>query len=247
MKQINEAIYTPTGQRSMLSLLIGVSALIPILLQEHLSPIIVLGPILIIIGTSLVGNQLIQQVPHWVVLNVTSIIVVAYSAYAIGITLSLQLVVAFAIGLFVYDIVAVNLGAMQGMSESMLPKGLPITFLIPHNRAFSYEKFSEVIENNGLAGLHESNQGVMMLGIGDIVIPTAIALSAGQLGTNVATEYFIVTIPQISILVGGLLGLGLLVWARLPRAIAALTVSVPGSLLGLAAGYILDPKILLAI
>lgn len=247
MRRINEFIFTPTGQRSVLSLLIGISALLPILLQEYLSPIIILGPVLIIIGTFLVGNQTIQRVPHWVVLNATSVIVVAYSAYAIGITLSLQLVMVFAIGLFIYDIVAVKLGAMQGMSESMLPKGLPITFLIPHNQEFSYGKFSDVIENNGLAGLHESDQGVMMLGIGDVVIPTAIALSAGQLGTNIATNNFIVTIPQISILVGGLLGLGLLVWARLPRAIAALTVSVPGSLLGLAVGYLLDPKILLTI
>lgn len=246
MARKRDLMYTPAGQKSILSLLIGFSALLPILLQQYLSPIVVLGPALIIVGTFIVGNKSLQQIPHWVVLNATSFIVVGYSAYAIGNTLSVQLTVLFALGLFIYDVVAVKYGIMQGMSESLLPKGLPITFLIPHSKEFSYEKFSSVIRESGLAGLHESDQGVMMLGIGDIVIPVAIALSMGQVGTNLGTIDYIITIPQLGVLLGGLIGLGLLIWARLPRAIAALTVSVPGSLIGLVAGYMIDSQIVLA-
>jgi presenilin-like A22 family membrane protease len=79
-----------------------------------------------------------------------------------------------------------------------------------------------------------------MLGIGDGFLPAALAVGAGTFGTATQIGVFSATLPQLTTAAGGIIGLALLMWADLPKAIAALIVSVPGALVGLGLGLLVE-------
>jgi len=217
--------------------------LTPALFERHLSPIIVAGPAAILIGVYVINMNRGLPLPRWVLLNATSLIVVGYSGYAVGITLPFRWLVVAVFGFFIFDILAVKTGTMQSMSESLLPRGLPIMFLIPHRREFDFEEFGSIISSDGLEGLHGSQHGAMMLGVGDLIIPVSLAISFNASSTSLALGPLSTTFPKLGTVIGGAAGLLLFAWVRLPRAIAALTIAVPSAFLGLAIGIVIDPTI----
>lgn len=234
-------IYTPSGQRQLLLTILTAGVVLPVLFAEYLSPVIVLSPIVVIGGTLLVRRGLPEAIPTWITFNCVSFFIIIYAACTIGTTLPVHLLVLFLLGLLVYDIVGVETGKMQEMNQTMLLSGIPIVLLLPHSPDFSYDSFRDIIREDGLEGLHGSPHGVTMLGIGDAVLPAALGVGAGVVGT--AHHFGPVTITAVQSLaaLGGVLGLAALIWADLPRPIAALTVSVPGALLGFVAGLLVDP------
>lgn len=133
---------------------------------------------------------------------------------------------------------------MQSMAAKMIHWGIPIFILVPHTKEFDFGRFRSLVDEEGLEGLHGSDQGVSMLGIGDGFIPGALAVSAAAISTTIVLGPAAITIPQLGAAFGGIGGLAILMWAELPRAIAALIVSVPGALLGLSIGYAIDPLII---
>lgn len=132
---------------------------------------------------------------------------------------------------------------MQSMAGKMISWGVPIFIMAPHSEEFDFQKFVDIIQEEGLEGLHESNQGVSMLGIGDGFLPGALAISAVSLGSITLFNPIGLTFPQLGAALGGIIGLSLLMWAELPRAIAALIVSAPGALIGLGIGIGIDQVI----
>lgn len=234
-------IYTAAGQRQLLVSILTAGITLPVLFSSYLSPIIVLAPVVVIGGTILVRRDAPDFAPTWVVFNCVSFFIIVYAAYTIGTTLTLPVLVVFLVALLGYDIIGVETGAMQSMNQTMLTASVPIMLLLPHSPEFSYSSFREIIRRDGLEGLHGSKHGVMMLGIGDAVLPAALAIGCRSLGTVHQLGVVSVTVPQVSVVLGGVVGLGILIWAELPRAIAALTVSVPGALLGLVLGVLVDP------
>lgn len=234
-------IYTPSGQRQLLLTILTAGVIFPVLFAGYLSPVIVLSPIVVIGGTVLVRHGLPKAIPTWITFNCVSFFIIIYAAFTIGTTLPVHLLVLFLLGLLVYDIVVVETGKMQEMNQTMLLSGIPIVLLLPHSPEFSYDSFRNIIREDGLEGLHGSAHGVTMLGIGDAVLPAALGVGADAVGT--AHHFGPVTITNVQSLaaLGGVLGLAALIWADLPRPIAALTVSVPGALLGFVAGLLVDP------
>lgn len=237
----NSHIYTPTGQRQLLLGILSVGVVLPVLFAEYLAPIIILSPFVVIGGVLLVRKGLPEVLPTWVTFNCVSFFIIVYAAYTIGTTLPLPLLFVFLLALLVYDIVGVETGKMQSMNRTMLMASVPIVLLLPHSQRFSYASFREIIDEQGLEGLHGSEHGVMMLGIGDAVLPAALGIGTGVLGTAYHIGPLAVTVTQLTTALGGIVGLSLLVWADLPRPIAALTVSVPGALIGFGLGIIVDP------
>ncbi|MHC3381703.1 presenilin family intramembrane aspartyl protease [Haloarcula sp. H-GB5] len=234
-------IYTQSGQRQLLLAMLTAGVVFPVLFAEFLSPVIVLSPVVVIGGTLFVRHGFPKGIPTWITFNCVSFFIIIYAAYTIGTTLPVHLLLLFLLGLLVYDVVGVETGKMQKMNQTMLLSGLPIVLLLPHSPEFSYDSFRDIIREDGLEGLHGSAHGVTMLGIGDAVLPAALGVGAGIVGTAYHFGPVTITTVQCFAALGGILGLAALIWADLPRPIAALTVSVPGALLGFVVGLLVDP------
>lgn len=247
MAQVSEesafprSIYTPEGRRTLLIGIVSTAILIPSLFTPHLEPVVTLFPIVLITGVYLVRSGRPARVPTWVVFNTFSAFVIVYAAYSFGTTFQLELLALFLLGMIVYDTLGVKGGQMQSMAGKMIQYGVPLFVMVPHNRGFSFSSFREIVSEKGLEGLHESDHGISMLGVGDGFLPGALAVAAGSIGTKFTVGMFTLSIPQVTTALGGIIALGILMWAELPRAIAALIVSVPGALLGLVVGLMLDP------
>ncbi|QLH82150.1 presenilin family intramembrane aspartyl protease [Halosimplex pelagicum] len=247
MAQVSEtstvpaSIYTPEGRRTLLIAIVSTAIIIPSLLTPYLEPVVTLFPIVAITGVLLVRSGRPARIPTWVVFNTFSAYIIVYAAYSFGTTFQLELLALFLLGMIVYDTLGVKGGQMQSVAGKMIQYGVPLFVMVPHNRAFSFEAFREIVSEEGLEGLHESDHGISMLGVGDGFLPGALAVAAGNLGTQFAIGPVAVSLPQVTTALGAIIALGILMWAELPRAIAALIVSVPGALLGLAVGLLLDP------
>lgn len=253
MAQVSEtstvppSVYTPEGRRTLLIAIVSTAIILPSLLTPYLEPVVTLFPIVAITGIYLVRSGRPSRIPTWVVFNTFSAYIIVYAAYSFGTTFQLELLGLFLLGMIVYDTLGVKGGQMQSVAGKMIQYGVPLFVMVPHSRKFSFEAFREIVAEEGLEGLHESDHGISMLGVGDGFLPGALAVAAGSIGTQFAVGPIAVSVPQVTTALGAIVALGILMWAELPRAIAALIVSVPGALLGLAVGLLLDPVALEAL
>ncbi len=235
------SVYTPEGRRTLLVGIVSTAILVPSLFTDYLEPIVGLFPLVTILGITLVRTGRPAYIPTWVVFNAFSAFIIVYAGYSFGTTFQIELLALFLIGMIIYDTLGVKGGQMQTMAGKMIQYGVPLFVMVPHNRAFSFDAFREIVTEEGLEGLHESEHGISMLGVGDGFLPSALAVAAGSIGTQFAFGPVTISIPQVTTAIGGIIALAILMWAELPRAIAALIVSIPGALLGLAIGILIDP------
>lgn len=247
MAQANErapslpSIYTSKGRQLFLTITVSTAILIPSLLTVYLEPIVTLFPLILLLGVLLVRTGRPRAIPTWLVFNAFSSFVIVYAGYSFGTTFPIELLALFLIGMIIYDTIGVKGGQMQTMAGKMIQYGIPLFVMVPHNQSFTFEGFRGVVTEEGLEGLHGSEHGISMLGVGDGFLPSALAVAAGSIGTQFALGPIGLSTPQVTTVLGGITALSLLMWAELPRAIAALIVSVPGALLGLAIGLLIDP------
>lgn len=247
MSQLNAApersysIYTPEGRRTTLIAIVAFAIFVPVLITAYLEPVLTFFPIVAALGIYLVRTGRPSVIPTWIVFNIFSCYLMIYAAYSFGTLLRVEVLVLFLIGMLVYDVVGVKGGQMQSLAGKMISWGIPLFIMVPHTSNFSFDAFREILREDGLEGLHGSDHGVSMLGIGDGFLPGALAVSAGALGAAFTAGPIAITIPQLGAALGGIISLALLMWLELPRAIAALIMSVPGALLGLTIGLLIDP------
>lgn len=238
------SLYTPGGRRILLVTLVTIAILTPTLITDYLEPVVTFFPIVALIAIAMVRTGWPSAIPTWTIFNTFSVYLMVYAGYSFGTMLPPKLLILFLLGMLVYDLVGVKGGQMQSMAAKMISYGIPIFILVPHSKAFSFEKFRDIVSDEGLEGLHGSDQGISMLGIGDGFLPSALAVSAGAYGTAAHLGVLSLTLPQLTTALGGIVGLAILMWADLPKAIAALIVSVPGALIGLGVGLLVEHLLL---
>jgi presenilin-like A22 family membrane protease len=220
--------------------MVSLCIITPVLFTQYLEPIRTIFPIVALTGIILIRRGIPSFIPTWIVFNAFSCYFMIYAGYSFGTQFSTKLLLAFLVGMTIYDMIGVSGGQMQSMATRMINYGVPIFVLVPHSRSFSFEEFRNIIKEDGLEALHESDHGISMLGIGDGFLPGALAVSAGGWGTTMELGLIEITPPQIGAAVGGIISLMILMWAELPRAIPALIMSVPGAIIGLGIGYGVD-------
>lgn len=233
-------IYTDNGRKTFLIAIVSISIITPLLTVEYLEPIQVWFPIVAVTGIILIRKGWPQSIPTWLLYNLFSMYFMMYAIYSFGIMLDIEIMVLFILGMTIYDIIGVKGGQMQSMAGKMINWGVPIFIMVPHTKNFEFSKFTQIIREEGLEGLHGSDQGVSMLGIGDGFLPGALAISAASVGSITLLGSLQLTLPQLGAAIGGIIGLSALMWAELPKAIAALIVSAPGALIGFGIGIGLD-------
>ena len=137
--------------------------------------------------------------PNWLVIDVTALLLAAGVTSIFGISLTPLPVIVLLVSLAIYDFVSVyKTGHMVDLADSITKMKLPMLFVIPFSRSFN------------LKNLRESKDKAVFMGVGDVVIPNILVVSA-QVFTDSPYLGF-VKVSALLTLLGGILGLFLLIY-----------------------------------
>ena len=103
----------------------------------------------VIVGIGIIA--LLWLYPEWYVINIAGIVVAAGCAAIFGVSLSLLPVLILLVLLMVYDFIAVKRSKhMLTLADGVLRQKMPIMFLVPKKKGYSYRK-------NGLYVIRKEN------------------------------------------------------------------------------------------
>jgi presenilin-like A22 family membrane protease len=142
---------------------------------------------------------LLIKKPNWLVIDATALLLAAGVTSIFGISLTPLPVIVLLISLAIYDFISVyKTGHMVDLADSITKMKLPMLFVIPFSRSFK------------LKNLEESKDKAVFMGVGDVVIPNILVVSA-QVFTDSPSIAFI-KVSALLTLLGGIIGLFLLIY-----------------------------------
>ncbi|HJJ39077.1 MAG TPA: presenilin family intramembrane aspartyl protease [Methanocorpusculum sp.] len=151
----------------------------------------------------LTGIILLWKFPEWYVIDIIGLICAAGCAVIFGISLSPLPVLVLLIVLIVYDYISVNhTKHMLKLADGVMQQKMPIMFLIPKTRGYSYRK------NGFNISARREERSAYMIGLGDMIMPGILVVSAQVFASG--SEIFGVSLPTLGALVGSLIGVILL-------------------------------------
>ena len=113
---------------------------------------------------------LLYKYPEWYVVDIIGVCLAAGVSALIGISLSVVPIIVLLLLLAIYDALSVyKTKHMVTMAEGLMDLKLPILFVIPKHRTYSFRK-----ENFGEGEEREA----FFMGLGDAVMPTLLVVSA---------------------------------------------------------------------
>lgn len=115
--------------------------------------------------------------PEWWVVDAVGVVVSAGAAAIFGISFGLLPSVALLVAFAVYDAIAVyRTKHMLDLADSVLELRLPIMFVVPKERGYSF------LKEKGLKATKEAGEEreAMFMGLGDVVIPCILVISCLQ-------------------------------------------------------------------
>ena len=141
--------------------------------------------------------------PEWYVINTAGILVAAGCAVIFGVSLSLLPVLVLLVLLMVYDFIAVKRSKhMLTLADGVLRQKMPIMFLVPKTKGYSYRKSGFSIRNE------KGERGAYMIGMGDVIMPAILVVSAQVFaGGEGVMSVFGIYLPALGALIGGIVGL----------------------------------------
>lgn len=127
--------------------------------------------------------------PEWWVIDTVGVLVAAGAASLFGISLNVLPVIVLLVGLAIYDAVAVyRTKHMLALADTVMELRLPILLVIPKSRGYSFlsevAQFKKADESEG-----ESERDALFMGLGDLVMPTILVVSALQFGWPEASAW----------------------------------------------------------
>jgi len=168
------------------------------------TPILAGAPLYIIsafIGIGII--ILLWLYPEWYIINIVGIIASAGCAAIFGVSLSPLPVILLLILMIIYDYIAVRRTKhMLKLADGVMNQKIPIMFLIPKSRHYSYRK-----SENNVYG-EKSERSAYMIGMGDMIMPAILAISAQVFVSG--TTILGLSLPAIGTIVGSIIGLLLL-------------------------------------
>lgn len=180
----------------------------------------------VLISTGL--TILLYKYPEWYVIDILGVCIAGGVSALLGISLSIIPVVVLLILLAVYDAISVyKTKHMITMAEGIMDLKLPILFIIPKHRDYSFikETFKE-----------GEKREAFFMGLGDAVMPTLLVVSANVFIENGGFSY-----PVLGAILGTLAGhilLSIVVMRGNPQ--AGLPFLNTGAILGFFAGVLLS-------
>ncbi len=161
---------------------------------------------LIGIAVAVVVILLLWYYPEWYVINTAGVIISAGCASIFGISLSIIPVLILLILLLIYDAISVHRTKhMLTLADGVLRQKMPIMFLVPKSRSYSYRRSGFSITER------KEDRGAYMIGMGDVIMPAILVTSAQvYAGGEGVLAYFGICVPALGALLGGVVGLCLL-------------------------------------
>lgn len=177
--------------------------------------------------------------PEWYVIDIVGIIMAIGTIAVIGISLSILPLFILLTALAAYDAIAVyKTKHMITMASSVIEMRLPVLLVIPKNMTYSFR--SQKVLKEQLKTKEE--RSAMFIGLGDIIIPGTLAVSAYTflepdpvllgIGANILVAVFV--------LIGTLIGFAFLMrFVLTGKPQAGLPLLCTGAIYGYALGYLL--------
>lgn len=159
-------------------------------------------------GFSLILTTLLTlamyKYPEWYVIDIIGIVIGAGVASIFGISLSIIPVIVLLSVLAIYDAISVyKTKHMITLAESVMDMKIPILFVIPRIRNYSFLKDSKMGEGDAY-----------FMGLGDAIIPSMLAVSANFFMDDVAgvTRIGFINAPALGAIIGMLIGYSVLMF-----------------------------------
>ena len=123
---------------------------------------------------AVVLTALMLVYPEWYVVDVIGILTAAGAAALFGISLAVLPTILLLVALIAYDYIAVyKTKHMLKLAEGVTDMNLPIIFVLPMKLNYSYIRSKVPIKE-----LKEGERETFIMGLGDAVMPTILAVSA---------------------------------------------------------------------
>lgn len=117
--------------------------------------------------------------PEWYVIDAVGLLVAAASAAIFGISLNVLWVVVLLAGLAVYDAIAVyRTKHMLSLADAVIELRLPVLLVIPKHWGYSF--LSQAAAMKEASPENKGKREAMFMGLGDLVMPTILVVSATQ-------------------------------------------------------------------
>lgn len=178
---------------------------------------------------------LLYKNPEWYVINSIGIIIGAGVTAILGISLGILPILILLLALAIYDAISVyKTKHMITLADAVTEKHLPVLLVVPKKKGYSFKKQKGIKKH-----LKKKKRiDAMFMGLGDIVIPGSLAVSAMTFlepGNGPTVESTIVAALTI---IGGLFGFyALMHYVMKGRPQAGLPLLNSGAILGFAIGY----------
>lgn len=117
--------------------------------------------------------------PEWYVIDGVGLLVAAGSAAIFGISLSLVPVVVLLAGLAIYDAIAVyRTRHMLSLADTVIELRLPVLLVIPKHGGYRFR--ADAARLREASSTTKAQREAMFMGLGDLVMPTILVVSALQ-------------------------------------------------------------------
>jgi presenilin-like A22 family membrane protease len=171
--------------------------------------------------------------PEWYVIDMSGILSAFGAIALVGISLSVSIVIVFLIAMAVYDAISVyKTRHMIDLASTSLEQKLPVLFIIPKKRGYSFAKEVKSLKEKLKTG---EKRDAFFVGLGDVVIPGILVVSAFH---NLANNGLLMA---ISVMLGTLAGFAVLTaFVRGGKPQAGLPFLCTGAIIGyLMASYLI--------
>lgn len=175
--------------------------------------------------------------PEWHVVNTVGILMGAGVASIMGISFGILPVIIFLIALAIYDAIAVyKTKHMISLADAVTEQHLPVLLVYPKDEGYSFKKQKGIKKELDSGKEREA----LFMGLGDIIIPSVLAVSAFSFLAPVASlgtlGPFLVALGTMLGIMGGFACLMVLVMKGKPQ--AGLPLLNAGAILGYLLSYI---------
>ncbi|MCA1819060.1 MAG: hypothetical protein LC620_03235, partial [Halobacteriales archaeon] len=150
--------------------------------------------------------------PEWYVIDTVGLLVAAASAAIFGISFGILPVLVLLALLAIYDAIAVyRTKHMLALADSVIELRLPVLLVIPKHRGYHFREEASKFKQASAA--NKAEREAMFMGLGDLVMPTMLVVSAltfGPHGAGSGLSLLLHTPAALGAAVGTLAGFGLL-------------------------------------
>ena len=202
--------------------------------------------LILTIGLSAFLTWILYKYPEWYVVDTLGILIGAGIIAILGISLGILPIFILMIALAIYDAIAVyKTKHMIDLADSVIEKRLPVVMVVPKVKNYSLrnqKSLKKSIKGN-------TKREAMFMGLGDIVFPGILVISAMTfLGNQITVRGEIVawepTMASFGVaictLIGAMVGYGILMhYVMKGRPQAGLPLLNSGAILGFVIGYFL--------